>query len=336
MSYNGVGLSTARGSGTNGYIQRNSGSLNIRQGPPGGTAAGYQRYEDYLNEIAKPPVHRTPDQGILEHERKRQIEVKCLELQDKLEDEGWVVDGRADARLDEDDIEEQVAALRKKLQAHGVAVPGRRATDSHSVAAAKEVEMGRMRGALRISADHVEGKAFIRETDEDKAERLAERERKERARIEEALKREEEEEKRKKEWEHKEKLRRREEYMRKRERGDDRRRGDDERGGRRGRDDERGDRRGRDDERGDRRGRDDSRSPPRRRDDSPRRDSRDSRDSRSPSPRRYDSRSPRRRDDSRSPTPRRRSRSPTDSRSPPRRRRDSSTPPRKRRYSDSD
>lgn len=74
-------------SGTNGFIQRNTSALQIRQGPPGGSAAGYQRYEDYLNEIAKPPVHREPDAGILEHERKRQIEIKCMELRDKLEDE---------------------------------------------------------------------------------------------------------------------------------------------------------------------------------------------------------------------------------------------------------
>lgn len=41
-----------------------------------------------MNEIAKPPVHRAPDAGILEHERKRQVEIKCMELRDKLEDDG--------------------------------------------------------------------------------------------------------------------------------------------------------------------------------------------------------------------------------------------------------
>jgi serine/arginine repetitive matrix protein 2 len=33
-------------------------------------------------------VHRAPDQGILEHERKRRIEIKCLELQEEMEDKG--------------------------------------------------------------------------------------------------------------------------------------------------------------------------------------------------------------------------------------------------------
>ena len=38
-----------------------------------------------------PPKHREPDQGILEHERKRKVEVKCLELRLKLEDDGYVL-----------------------------------------------------------------------------------------------------------------------------------------------------------------------------------------------------------------------------------------------------
>jgi hypothetical protein len=38
--------------------------------------------------IAAPPKHREPDKEILEHERKRKVEVKCLELQLELEDKG--------------------------------------------------------------------------------------------------------------------------------------------------------------------------------------------------------------------------------------------------------
>lgn len=37
-----------------------------------------------------PPKHREPDAEILEHERKRKVEVKCLELQLELEDKGCV------------------------------------------------------------------------------------------------------------------------------------------------------------------------------------------------------------------------------------------------------
>ena len=37
-----------------------------------------------------PPKHREPDAEILEHERKRKVEVKCLELQLELEDKEYV------------------------------------------------------------------------------------------------------------------------------------------------------------------------------------------------------------------------------------------------------
>jgi len=72
--------------GTNGYITKNSANLQIRQGPPGQQQQG--NYSDYLKEITGPPVHREPDQGILEHERKRRVEVKVMELRDKMEDDG--------------------------------------------------------------------------------------------------------------------------------------------------------------------------------------------------------------------------------------------------------
>lgn len=116
--------------------------------------------------------------------------------------------------MDDDEIEDRVSRLRDKLTAANVTLNARQAKDSHSIAAAKEVEMGRMKNALRISADHVEGKAFHRETEEERAIRLAEREEKERQKIEEAVEREREMERRKREFEEKEKLRRREEYKR--------------------------------------------------------------------------------------------------------------------------
>ena len=37
-----------------------------------------------------PPKHRTPDEGILEHERLRKVEVACLALQLELEDQEYV------------------------------------------------------------------------------------------------------------------------------------------------------------------------------------------------------------------------------------------------------
>jgi hypothetical protein len=78
MSSN-VGLSTPRGSGTSGYVQKNRSLLKPRD-----KAAPYP--QDW--ESAK-HRQRQPDPEILEHDRKREIEVKVLELRDKLEDEGY-------------------------------------------------------------------------------------------------------------------------------------------------------------------------------------------------------------------------------------------------------
>jgi hypothetical protein len=73
-----VGLTTPRGSGTSGYVQKNRSLLRPRD-----KVAPYQK--DYDHARHRP---RQPDAEILEHEAKRDIEVKVFELRDKLEEEG--------------------------------------------------------------------------------------------------------------------------------------------------------------------------------------------------------------------------------------------------------
>ena len=58
-------------SGTNGYVVRNLSTLRHYETPADRAGAW----------DAAPPKHREPDEAILEHERKRGVEVKCLELQ---------------------------------------------------------------------------------------------------------------------------------------------------------------------------------------------------------------------------------------------------------------
>ncbi|KAG0300032.1 RNA-splicing factor [Dissophora globulifera] len=94
MSYNGIGLSTARGSGTNGYIVRNLGFLRQRRNE-------FHKADPYEDE----PTIRKPNPELVLHEQKRSIEVKCMTLQDELEDEG----------VPEEEVERQVSALRAKL-----------------------------------------------------------------------------------------------------------------------------------------------------------------------------------------------------------------------------
>ncbi|VVC88857.1 unnamed protein product [Leptidea sinapis] len=96
--YNGIGLTTPRGSGTNGYVQRNWATVRKTK-----DSANYRTEE----EIAKldAVTNKQPNREILDHERKRKIEVKCTEFEDTLEEQG----------LPREEIAARVAAFRAKL-----------------------------------------------------------------------------------------------------------------------------------------------------------------------------------------------------------------------------
>lgn len=79
--YNGIGLTTPRGSGTNGYVQRNFALVRHRR-----EKVEYKTDED-LAKLER-ELHKKPNKDILEHEWKRKIELECLKLQEKLEDQG--------------------------------------------------------------------------------------------------------------------------------------------------------------------------------------------------------------------------------------------------------
>ncbi|WYZ40148.1 hypothetical protein EsH8_IV_000489 [Colletotrichum jinshuiense] len=150
-----VGLSTPRGSGTSGYVQRNLAHMRPRDyGAP------------YPPKDADSLRHRQrqPDKEILEHDRKREVEVKVLDHRDTLEDQG----------RDEEEIEKECDELRQKLLAEleskknsrGGAGPVRKHFKSHQVhemADAKIKESERLRSALRISKDYEEGSHWKRQ-----------------------------------------------------------------------------------------------------------------------------------------------------------------------------
>ncbi|TPX56636.1 hypothetical protein PhCBS80983_g04382 [Powellomyces hirtus] len=143
--YNGIGLSTARGSGTNGYVQRNLSSLRPRE------RIQDQPFDD------KPPPIRKPNKDILDHQKKREVEVKCMELQDQLEAQD-IPDDEVEARVDSLRQEllknlERMSQDVKKLQEHQV----------HELAEAKEKADARTRAAFGIRDDFVAGAAFDRD-----------------------------------------------------------------------------------------------------------------------------------------------------------------------------
>lgn len=105
MSYNGIGLQTARGSGTSGYVQT---SLVL----PDGVIPGNYKKRKIISKRKEEEARLKVDEGnkykarleIEKHGKKRQIEVKCMELREELED------------VEKDNvIEQRIAELRCKL-----------------------------------------------------------------------------------------------------------------------------------------------------------------------------------------------------------------------------
>lgn len=150
--YNGIGLATARGSGTNGHVQRNLSF--VRQGKKDNVK--YKNESDLTR--AEVINNRQPNEDILEHERKRKIEVKVLEFEEILEEQD---------DLTPDEIALKVQTFREKLLGENEAeqLPkdefGRYAVrETHQVAAAKHEKNAMLRSAFGISEYFVEGSSF--------------------------------------------------------------------------------------------------------------------------------------------------------------------------------
>jgi serine/arginine repetitive matrix protein 2 len=79
--YNGIGLQTARGSGTNGYVQRNLSFVKITK-----NKIEYKTEDDFKRLEAE--LNRLPNEEILAHQKKRTIELKCYEMKELMEEQG--------------------------------------------------------------------------------------------------------------------------------------------------------------------------------------------------------------------------------------------------------
>jgi len=143
--YNGIGLTTPRGSGTNGFVIRNLSAVRKTK----------EKVRDYKEkeDLAVRPF----DIELIEHERRRQAEVRCLELQELLEEKN----------IPEDEIQEKVSAFRAKLLAEKKSGPrdasGRPILrDSHELAMAQEEKNEKAKSAFGISDDFVPGSSYDR------------------------------------------------------------------------------------------------------------------------------------------------------------------------------
>jgi serine/arginine repetitive matrix protein 2 len=160
--YNGIGLATVRGSGTNGYVTKNLSFVSASR-----AAERKDRTEGFKRDIPQP---KQPDQDIIEHNRKRDVEVKVLRLRETLEDKG----------VDEAEIEAKTAEMRKNLlkqlpkpaakrsKGANEEAESRGSMDTHARAAAKESETKALKSALGIEPGYVAGSAFDRELQQKK------------------------------------------------------------------------------------------------------------------------------------------------------------------------
>lgn len=112
MSSNGIGLQTARGSGTTGHIQKNVASNKDHASIKDDKSGHFRRRQlsndrklKYDKHISTRNNRDEAKQEIRSHDLKRDVEVKCMELRDALEDESE----------EELTIEKKVNELRDKL-----------------------------------------------------------------------------------------------------------------------------------------------------------------------------------------------------------------------------
>ncbi|CAG8929172.1 unnamed protein product [Penicillium salamii] len=186
MSSN-VGLTTPRGSGTSGYVQRNTAFMKPRNT---GYGAPYPPVSG-ANGPDRPFKQRVPDKQILEHDRKRAIEVQVMEERDRLEEENERIEeeikkkGKSskvkkeeegetaeikseDERvLGDEEIDERCEALRQRLlsELEGEMERGEKKIDRrnlksyrvHELAEAKIEETERLRRAFGLKEDRETG-----------------------------------------------------------------------------------------------------------------------------------------------------------------------------------
>eukprot|EP00884_Botryococcus_braunii_P009421 jgi/Botrbrau1/18480/Bobra.0072s0062.2 len=176
--YNGIGLLTPRGSGTSGYVQTNK--FNLRVQP---------QLSIEERDSIRAPKQRKPNVDIIEHNRKRDIELKVEEMRVLLEDQGY----------SPEEVETMLRETREELIAAAALAAEinneRAGQETHELALRKENQMKVLQDAFGITTA-VEGQAFDRELQEQKRlDQIAEREARQK---EKELRKKEEEKKREK------------------------------------------------------------------------------------------------------------------------------------------
>jgi len=171
--YNGIGLTTPRGSGTSGHVTKNMAHVRpefFRSKVDANSGKARSHGDRFAPGAA---AGGGANREILDHNRQRQIEGQLFELQEAL-----IEQGKTDA-----EIESLMATKRRELSLGTAGSSssssrgsnsssngggGSKVNDSHAAAMRKEEELSRARSAFRIKGDHRPGEGFDVEAQERK------------------------------------------------------------------------------------------------------------------------------------------------------------------------
>ncbi|EER15437.1 Pre-mRNA-splicing factor cwc-21, putative [Perkinsus marinus ATCC 50983] len=154
--YNGIGLQTARGSGTSGYVQRNKSYLRPQR-------TDIKPFREA--EAAAPPKPKKADPELIYHNQKREIEVKLIDLEDTLlesgEEEG-IVQKKVDKERQK--LYKELDDRRADAEAHGGELEADQLASTHEYLQMQERQAERAAKAFGINTrNHEEGVAFDRD-----------------------------------------------------------------------------------------------------------------------------------------------------------------------------
>ncbi|ABN65061.1 RNA splicing factor [Scheffersomyces stipitis CBS 6054] len=109
MSYNGIGLGSARGSGTSGYVQQSLAKdedLKVKATHYEKRKVEKKKKRNLERESKNRHYRIEAKMEIIDHNRNREVELKCIELRDELEEQG----------VEEEEIATKVDELKASLK----------------------------------------------------------------------------------------------------------------------------------------------------------------------------------------------------------------------------
>lgn len=159
--YNGIGLTTTRGTGTSGHVQKNIAAL---RGPKRRTANNQPNPHEILRRKLKQDKAGTS--AILAHENRRKVEVAVAELEEELSDRGYesTVIQTMTERLRQDLLsrsdDEEARALERDFDARNSTCSVIHNAQTYSAKEMQRLRNNKLRQVMKLKEDYVEGAAF--------------------------------------------------------------------------------------------------------------------------------------------------------------------------------